>query len=202
MFLRIKLADLITLSRVIIAIFALAILHNEKLRLLAFVLTAVVIYMDGLDGYVARKLNQASPFGAVLDIVCDRIVEMAYWIVFASLNWISFWIPLIFLIRGNLVDSIRGFAQSEGYTAFGVNTMMQHPVNKFLVSSNFSRFTYAITKALAFCLIIASHCYTFKHYHLKHIALCLVYIATAFCLIRGIPVLVEGTRFLRKLTTS
>ncbi len=194
-----KLADIVTLSRVVLAVIVIGILNQENLRLLAFFLTAIIIWMDGLDGYIARKLNQANKFGASLDIVCDRIIEMIYWVGFSSFNWVSLWVPIIFLIRGNFVDNIRAFAQSEGYTAFGEKTMMVNPVAKFLVASNFSRFTYAITKALAFCMIIAAHCSNFSNFNLNHInslAQVLVYIATAFCLLRGIPVLIEGSRFL------
>ena len=39
--------------------------------------------MDGVDGYIARKYNQASELGSVLDIMGDRIVEASYWIAFA-----------------------------------------------------------------------------------------------------------------------
>ena len=36
-------------------------------------LTAIVIWADGLDGYFARKLKQATKFGAMLDIAGDRV---------------------------------------------------------------------------------------------------------------------------------
>lgn len=195
---KIRIADFVSISRIVLAIFTLWFLHrhSEWCKLLCLFLTVLVIYMDGLDGYLARKFNQATTFGATLDIVADRIVEMAYWIVFASLGWVSYVIPLIFLIRGNLVDTIRGFACMQGYTAFGKNTMMQNPLNKFLVSSNFSRFTYAIAKALAFCLLIAGHCSIFEPFHLFPAARFTVVIATIFCLIRGLPVLIEGSRFI------
>src|SRR4051812_38156749 len=88
---------------------------RETLLWSAFVLTAVVIWADGLDGYFARKLKQATKFGAMLDIAGDRVVEMAYLIAYAALTWIPVWIPLLFLVRGTFVDVVRAFASEQGF---------------------------------------------------------------------------------------
>lgn len=139
----INVANLITVLRVVLALFTLALLFvpaNQSQDLfywIAFVLTVIVIWADGLDGYFARKLNQTSKFGAILDIAGDRVVEMAYWITFSALGWIPVWIPLLFLVRGTFVDAMRSHASEKGYTAFGAKTMMQSKVGKFLVASNF-----------------------------------------------------------------
>lgn len=158
----------------------------------AFALTAFIIYADALDGYLARKLNQASKLGGVLDIAGDRCVEMFYWIVFAVLQWIPVWVPLLFLVRGTFVDAVRSVLSEKGYTAFGANTMMQSPVGKFLVASNFSRFSYAVAKAVAFCLLIAAHTTVGGQYNISPIAMGFVYFSAAFCVIRGLPVLIEA----------
>lgn len=184
----------ITLSRVLIAIITIALLWqtSDTMRIVSTVLTALVIWGDGLDGYFARKLNQCTKLGAVLDIAGDRVVEMMYWIAFAVLGWIPVWVPLLYLIRGTFVDAIRAQASDKGFTAFGEKTMMSSPVGKFLVASNFSRFTYAVCKALAFCLMILAQVSTFKTGILPTIAIDLVYASAAFCVVRGLPVIVEG----------
>jgi phosphatidylglycerophosphate synthase len=158
----------------------------------AFGLTVIVIWADGLDGYFARKLKQTSKFGAILDIASDRCVELAYWIVFCALQWIPAWVPLLFLVRGTFVDAMRSHAGEQGLTAFGANTMMQSGLGKFLVTSNFSRFTYAVVKALAFCLVIAAHTQALSATAVPTVAIYLVYFSCFFCLVRGLPVLIEG----------
>jgi CDP-diacylglycerol---glycerol-3-phosphate 3-phosphatidyltransferase len=190
----INVPNVITVARVFLALITLYLLFvpGESNLWIAFGLTVVVIWADGLDGYFARKLNQSSKFGAMLDIAGDRAVEMSYWIVFASLGWIPVWVPLLFLIRGIFVDAIRAQASEQGFTAFGAKTMMQTGLGKFLVASNFSRFTYAVAKAVAFCLIIASHTSVSAAYHLPEAANLFLYISCAFCVIRGLPVLIEG----------
>lgn len=195
----INIPNLITVSRVVLALFTLACLftspenQKEVWYWTAFVLTAIVIWADGLDGYFARKLNQCTKLGGILDIASDRAVELAYWIVFSTLGWIPVFVPLTFLIRGTFVDAIRAHASEQGKTAFGAKTMMETPLGKFLVASNFSRFTYAVVKALAFCLVIASRIPSLSQINwLAQTASGLVWASVVFCLIRGIPVLYES----------
>ena len=46
-------------------------------NLIATVLFVVFALTDWLDGYLARKLNQTSAFGAFLDPVADKILVCA-----------------------------------------------------------------------------------------------------------------------------
>lgn len=195
----INVPNTITIARVFLALgtVSLCFLPGDSIRFVAFGLTVVVIWADGLDGYFARKLNQATKAGAVLDIAGDRVVEMAYWIGFAVLNWIPLWIPLLFLVRGTFVDAVRAQASEQGLTAFGEKTMMQSPLGKFLVSSNFMRFSYAVLKAVAFCLLIAAHTTVASATVVPAVAICCAYLAALFCVLRGVPVLMEGGKLLR-----
>lgn len=190
----VNVANVVTVVRVGVALVTLGLLWipGDEWLWTAFVLTALVIWGDALDGYLARKLNQSSKLGAMLDIVGDRIVEMAYWIAFAALGWVPAWVPLLFLVRGNFVDAIRSLASEQGYTAFGEKTMQKSAVAKFLVASNFSRFTYAVAKAAAFCLLIAARTTAAQGTIVPDVAMALVYVTCAFCVLRGLPVLIEG----------
>ena len=196
-------ANVITVSRVVLAVFVLLLLPGASDQVLwtVFVLTIFVIWADGLDGYFARKFKQSSKLGGILDIAGDRVVELAYWTVFAALAWIPLWVPLLFLVRGIFVDAIRSHLSEAGFTAFGEKTMMQSKVGKFLVASNFSRFSYAVAKALAFCLVIAAHTevgtnFAIAGVSLEGIALFLVYFSCVFCLLRGLPVIIESRKYL------
>ncbi len=190
----INVANVLTVGRVVLALVTLSLLFGdgEQYRWAAFGLTIIVIWADGLDGYFARKLNQTSKLGGVLDIAGDRAVELCYWVVFAVLAWIPVWIPLLFIVRGTFVDAMRNHAAEDGFTAFGARTMMQSKVGKFLVASNFSRFSYAISKAVAFCLLIGAHTEAWRNGPVPFIAMFCVYFAAAFCVVRGVPVFFEG----------
>ena len=192
-------ANFISILRVLLAFVVIALLTCVPKELgtywLAFALTAMVMWMDGLDGYVARKFNLVSDFGAMLDILSDRIVELTYWIAFAVWLWVPLWIPILVMTRGIAVDGLRAVAKEKGFTAFGSNTMMQSPLGVLLVSSRFSRWTYAVTKALAFALLILAHAPNADS-NLLGVAMTCTYVAVGFCVVRGLPVLLEARRFI------
>ncbi len=191
-------ANIITLSRIFLAFIAMGLLFlGNQYALVSLILTIFVMWFDGLDGYVARKFNESSKLGAVLDIMGDRIVENLYWIVFASLGWISVLVPIIVLTRGIITDSLRSLALEKGFTPFGEKTMMQGKIAKFIVASNFSRFTYAVCKAAAFVLLIAGHLSFNSNHTVYIIGLICTYIAVIFCVLRGLPVIFESKRFLK-----
>ena len=68
-------ANFITILRMIIAFVAICLLffQTPACYITAFILTIIAIWFDGLDGFVARLLNESSKFGAVLDILGDRV---------------------------------------------------------------------------------------------------------------------------------
>lgn len=191
-------ANIITLSRIFLAFIAMGLLFaGNKFAPISLVLTIFVMWFDGLDGYVARKFNETSKLGAVLDIMGDRIVENLYWMSFCALGWISVLVPTIVLTRGIVTDSLRSLALAQGFTAFGEKTMMQGKIAKFIVASNFSRFTYAVCKALAFLLLIAGHLKFNTDHTLYIIGLICTWISVIFCVLRGLPVVFESKRFLK-----
>ncbi|MCQ2957994.1 MAG: CDP-alcohol phosphatidyltransferase family protein [Candidatus Gastranaerophilales bacterium] len=195
-------ANFITILRMILAIVTVCLLfiHTTPIYIAAFILTVIVIWFDGLDGYVARKFNESSRFGALLDILGDRVVENVYWISFCALGFVPVWIPIVVVTRGLLTDGVRSLAFEKGYTAFGSTTMMQGKIAKFIVASNFVRFTYAVCKAMAFALLIAAYIpmdYQFKDV-VTVIAYVCVYVSVFLCVLRGVPVLIESKRFFKE----
>jgi CDP-diacylglycerol--glycerol-3-phosphate 3-phosphatidyltransferase len=109
--------------------------------------------MDGLDGWLARRLGVASDLGAVLDITGDRIVEHVFWIGFAVAGLVPMWVPLVIVSRSFIVDAIRSVALSGGKTPFGDKTMQRTALSRFLVASRAMRSIYGVAKAAAFVLV-------------------------------------------------
>ena len=179
-----------TLS-IILAMYVLNNPENKDILVSAFWITWFVIILDGVDGIVARFLKSTSDFGAFFDIACDRITELIYISLFVVLNWIPFWVLVVFLVRGILVDGIRGFAQKKGKTAFGEKSMMQTKIGFFLTSSRFMRFTYGGVKARAFAFMFLVQSRFSQYLNLE---MFLIYLMTFVCILRGVPVLIEGRR--------
>ncbi len=195
-----NLANIVTLSRIFFVFIVVGLLYCSDCQysyVLALFLTAILMWFDGLDGFLARKLNISSKLGALLDIMGDRIVENVFWVSFCALGWVNVAVPIIVLTRGIITDSLRTLAFEKGYTAFGKTTMMQGKIAKFIVASNFCRFTYAVCKAVAFFFLIAGHFpleYAIKENVLLVGNIC-VFISVAFCVLRGLPVIIESKRF-------
>ena len=181
-----------TVLTIALAIFILKNPENKNLLIFAFWITWFVIILDGIDGIIARYLKSDSDFGAFFDIACDRITELIYISLFVTLKWIPFWILVIFLVRGILVDGIRGFAVKEGKTAFGEKSMMRSNLGYFLTGSRFMRFLYGLVKAVAFAFMFLVQSNFPQYFNLE---MFLIYLMTFLCVIRGVPVLIEGKRF-------
>lgn len=192
-------ANLITLSRLILLFVVVVIAYQppSPIQLVNVLLLIVLFVTDALDGYVARRLNEASVFGAMFDIASDRIVEVTLWIIFADLDLVPVWVPLFFVFRGTIIDTIRSsYVREEGESPFA---MMQSTLGIWLVGGAFMRIFYAVIKAVAFCWLalihplaaIAPGLWSEWDFLLVGISRGLVYLAVCLCLVRGLPVIVE-----------
>lgn len=200
-------ANAITLSRLPLLLVVVILLYSDApwLQIVAAGLLVLLIVLDSIDGLVARRRQEVGMVGSKLDIAVDRVVEMVMWVVFAHLGLISVAIPIIVIIRGTLVDTIRSFSLVWGKTSFG---MMQSRWGKWLVGSAPMRTGYAVVKAVAFCaLALALGLQGLWHDTPRAswaegvwvLGVVLSWIATALCIIRGVPVLLEGRRLLKDL---
>ncbi len=161
----------------------------------------LIILMDSVDGFVARARGEVSLLGSALDIATDRTLEIMLWVVFAHLGLISILVPLIFIVRGTTVDAIRAVGMRSGKAPFD---QVRAPISRFLVASPFMRSSYGAIKALAFALLTADLALRtpgapWPHWHhpMHLMALVFTWAAVAWCLARGIPVLVEGALLLK-----
>jgi CDP-diacylglycerol--glycerol-3-phosphate 3-phosphatidyltransferase len=200
-------ANAITLARLpfLVLIVLLLYLGSPQVQVVTAFLVLLLIFMDTLDGLVARHRREVGLLGSKLDIAVDRIVELVLWVAYANLDLISVAIPIIVIIRGGLVDTVRSFSLMWGETSFG---MMQSKWGRRLVASNFMRSFYGLSKAVAFCTLalalglrgmwagtpkadLAEGIWIF--------AVVMSWLATIICIIRGAPVLLEARTLLRDL---
>ncbi|AWN15892.1 CDP-alcohol phosphatidyltransferase family protein [Salinisphaera sp. RV14] len=191
-------ANWVTFGRFLLLFLLLGIVYSgvPALQLVNAPLTILIIALDGVDGWVARRFNEETLFGATFDIAIDRIVETVLWVVLAHLGFIGVWVPLLFIIRGNLVDAIRSKGAASGTAAFD---MMQSPIGRFLVAGRFMRGFYAVLKAVTFAWIllwqpfpaIAPEFWAAWGGALSATGLVLAWASAAICVARGLPVIVE-----------
>jgi CDP-diacylglycerol--glycerol-3-phosphate 3-phosphatidyltransferase len=88
------------------------------------VITVFVLF-DLVDGAMARARGYGTPFGAVLDSVCDRAADgalfaaLAWWCLGVGNNRVLGVAALICLVSGQLVSYTKARAESVGLTADG-----------------------------------------------------------------------------------
>jgi CDP-diacylglycerol--glycerol-3-phosphate 3-phosphatidyltransferase len=192
-------ANLITLSRLLLLIMVVVIAYRPPglFQLVNVPLLILVFVTDGLDGYVARMRHETSQFGAMFDIAGDRIVELTMWIILAHLGLVPVWVPLVFVVRGTIVDAIRASQTSNRKES--PFALMESALGKWLVAGRFMRALYAVIKATAFCWllflqplpVVAAEAW--GEFGAIGIAIGqgLVMVAVILCVVRGLPVIVE-----------
>lgn len=171
----------------------------------AVMLTVAAIALDGVDGYLARRRGMATALGAQLDILGDRVVENLFFTFFAVAGLVSLWLPILFFVRGTAVDFLRALASRAGRSGFGNSSMLEMWWGRALVASRGSRACYAILKCVCFCylglLLPIAHWQTNwldagVRSSLMVVGQVLAGAAAVFCVVRAIPVVWEGRRYL------
>jgi len=95
-------SNIITISRLVSLPFIVYFLLNDQ-RLVAFYIMLVSLLSDGLDGYLARKLNQESRLGRFLDPLCDKIFLATVLITLLYIRAVPLWIVIVIVFRDFLI---------------------------------------------------------------------------------------------------
>jgi CDP-diacylglycerol---glycerol-3-phosphate 3-phosphatidyltransferase len=196
------LATWITLARFPLLGICLAILHlgSPPVRLVGSVLLFIGLLLDTLDGVVARARSETSLLGSVLDIAADRVYELSLWVSFAYLGLISAIVPLVVLVRTTLTDALRSVGVAEGTPPFD---QQRARLARFLVASPWMRTGYSSAKVGAFCGLALGHAFlgfpADSGFHgiapdLLVAANAVAWAAVLFCVVRGVPVIIDGLR--------
>ena len=83
-------------------------------NLIATVMFVLFAATDWLDGYLARKLNQSSSFGAFLDPVADKFLVCASLLVLVHLNRADVFVGLIIIGREIAISALREWMAQIG----------------------------------------------------------------------------------------
>ena len=106
--------NLLTYGRIVAIplIVLLLVAGHPALRWLALILYIAAAVSDFFDGYLARRWNQSSPLGRMLDPIADKLLVGALIVAFAWDRSLSGWdlIPaLAILLREIFVSGLREF---------------------------------------------------------------------------------------------
>ena len=87
---------------------------QDNRNLVATVMFVVFAATDWLDGYLARKLNQTSAFGAFLDPVADKFLVCACVLVLVHLQRTDVFVALIIIGREIAISALREWMAQIG----------------------------------------------------------------------------------------
>lgn len=119
-----SIANYITFIRIFISpIFLLVYVYHPLLGITPFALPYVLIFLlcvnelsDAFDGHLARKYNQVTDFGKILDPMADSISRLSYFLTFsADPVRLPLALVFVFLYRDSVVSTLRTICALKGF---------------------------------------------------------------------------------------
>ena len=108
----------LTMLRIImIPVFMVAYMYlktNWFTNFLSAAIFALAFLTDLLDGYLARKYNQVSDFGKIMDPLADKVLVAAAMVLLTQSGVVSAWVTVLVLAREFIVSGVRMAAAAEG----------------------------------------------------------------------------------------
>lgn len=93
----------------------------DEFFLAAIVVLAVAGLTDFLDGYLARKLNQTTKLGKMLDPVADRLYIFATLLALSATGYVPWWLAGLVILRDVLMLVSLPVLASVGYRSLPVH---------------------------------------------------------------------------------
>ncbi len=174
------LANLLSVVRLFLLPFVLAALlvNRHDYDLIAFGLIVLAGLTDYLDGVAARRRDEISQLGKIIDPVADKIFVAFLGFILILLRGLPIWFVAIFLIRDFLILTVS-------YLLF---------LNRdIVITSSF------LGKATTVVLLVTLVLYTVR---LEEIGLPLVYVSTALVIISGLLMLRNFVLLMRQLMSA
>ena len=96
--------NLVTYSRIVLVVFFLT------LDILA---GAIAASTDKIDGWMARKYNQVTEMGKLMDPIADKLLTCGAMIVCSAFGELGWWVTILFLIREIGITVMRFFVMER-----------------------------------------------------------------------------------------
>ena len=86
----------------------------EVQYIIAGVIFIIASLTDFLDGYLARKNNQVTDTGKMLDAIADKVLVNPILVILSVNGFIPVFVPVIYITRDIIVDAIKMEASAKG----------------------------------------------------------------------------------------
>jgi CDP-diacylglycerol--glycerol-3-phosphate 3-phosphatidyltransferase len=111
-----NLSNKLTLSRIGLTFVFMIFLFSKGLtfKILALLVFTVAAWTDFLDGYLAKKRNEISDFGKLMDPIADKVLVISAFLAFVEMKLVPAWIVVIIVFREFLITGLRLVALAKG----------------------------------------------------------------------------------------
>lgn len=166
-------SNILSLSRIILLPLIVFGLTKNSTGYTIFTITVMTLAIatDGLDGYLARRLNEVSALGKILDPVCDKICIGITAFSVTLLHNFPWW-AMGFIILRDIAIVICGILMVEQWTIITSSNIWGKATSFFQASSiiayalHLPYKTYPLTVAMVFTAV-SSISYAMEFYNLK-----------------------------------
>ena len=113
--------NLVTYSRIVLVVIFLVLdimaggwgANNLTMRWVAAVLFIIAASTDKIDGWMARKYNQVTEMGKLMDPIADKLLTCGAMIVCSAFGELAWWVTILFLIREIGITVMRFFVMER-----------------------------------------------------------------------------------------
>ena len=146
----------------------LILMSYERYRWALLVLVVAGL-SDGIDGLLARSLNQRSSLGAYLDPIADKLLLSSSFLILAFKKQLAWWLTILVLSRDVLILIVAVvILLISGYRPFP--------------PSIYGKLTTATEIILVFLVVLGA---AYPHYHVGALNHLLVYAVTVLSIVSG-----------------
>lgn len=135
----------------------------ELQYIIAGVVFIIASFTDFLDGYLARKNNQVTDTGKMLDAIADKVLVNSVLIILAAQGFIHVIIPVVIVLRDIVVNAIKMEAASKGKVVAAIKsgkwktaTLMVGTVLTFFYNLPFEYINIDVADFLLYIAVILS----------------------------------------------
>jgi CDP-diacylglycerol---glycerol-3-phosphate 3-phosphatidyltransferase len=190
-----SIANYLTFVRIVISpIFLLVYLYHDffgvssnALPYVLLVLLGINELSDAFDGYFARKYNQVTDFGKIVDPMADSLARLSYFLTFtAAPVHLPLILIFIFLYRDTVISTLRTICALKGF-ALAART-----------SGKIKAVIQAIAAFIVVILMIFQSSGQLSTESLQFIATCVVSVAAVYSIYSGMDYIYSNREYLKK----
>ncbi len=146
----------------------------ELQYIIAGVIFIIASLTDWLDGHLARKNNQITDTGKMLDAIADKVLVNSVLIILAAQGFMNVIIPVVVVLRDIVVNAIKMEAAGKGKVVaaiksgkFKTATLMIGTTLTFFYNLPFSLINIDVANFLLYIAVILSIISAFQYYNLN-----------------------------------